>query len=113
VTKLHGDVTEKDKLLAEELESFEKFLTTYENMPPNKGARMAVCLAHDWYQLGCEEDGARLLKLASKFAPDYFKEQIKTDAAEDPLFNRVVRNIAVELSYLLLANIEDSKLKKE
>lgn len=92
---LHGDVSEEDLALAEELIEMESYFTSGEKKFSNTIiARVLVCLAHDWYSIYNEEKGDELLQKAEKVCPGYFKDQIIEDMKADPDFVLIVKNLA-------------------
>lgn len=110
--KLLGDVSEEDKKLAQELTDHEKWLDSDKTFSAEKKAQTVVCLAHDWFQLGMEEEGGRLLAKAEELSPGYFRKKLHKHAAESKDFDLLVKSMTVELMYLLLNQFEDLKRNK-
>lgn len=104
--KLSGDVSQKDKDIANELEQFEKIVDSDIVCPVERLAQIYVCLAHDWYKLSCEEEGNRLLLKAEKICPGYFKSTVIEHQKEDKDFDIVVRNITIELITMMVSNLK-------
>ena len=103
--KLLGDASKKDRDLAEELEAFELSIEGKTKYPKEKRAQMLVCLAYDWFELDCEEEGNRLLLKASEVCPGYFQTFMLQHQREDRDFNLVVKGIGLKLINNLLENI--------
>ena len=87
---LLGDVSEEHRELAKELADFEKQIESGK-FPLEKKAQMYVCLAHDWYQIGLEEEGSRFLKKADATYPRYFENVMMAQAEQDPAFAKLVK----------------------
>lgn len=107
--KLHGDVSDDDKELAIKLIAYEKQLDSEEDFPAEKKAQSFVCLAHDWYELGMEEEGGRLLLRAQEVYPSYFKTKIEQHIRENKDFALLVRNMRVELMWMVINQVKDKK----
>lgn len=91
---LHGDVSTEDLRLAEEfLEMEAHFDQNVDHYLPHQVARIFVCLAHDWYELGDDEKGYDLLQKANKVCPRYFENQIKNDINEDSDFAYLIESL--------------------
>lgn len=104
--KLLGDVPEEHQEIAEELIEYEKTLDN-DNYSVEKKAQSCVCLAHDWYQIGMEEEGARLLKRAEEFYPGYFKKKMIQHTVESKEFDKIVKNIMIELMWMIANQLKD------
>lgn len=109
--KLIGDVPEEHKYLAAELEKMEKRFdeATGKGSDNSQLAKGYTCLAHDWYMMGAEEEGLRLLHKADKVFPTYFESQIIVDCLHDLEFNFIVRNITTELMFMAVSKLEERK----
>ena len=108
--KLSGDVSVKDKELAEQLEIFQRSIDGTTTFPPERIAQMLVCLAHDWYRLKCEEEGGRLLDKAEKVFPGYLTSpEVQSHMEEDNDFHMVMENIMKELIGVLADRLKDKK----
>lgn len=105
--KLYGDVSQKDIDLAAELNEMQKFLDTDLRLTKENRAKGYVCCAHDWFQLNCEEQAFNLLDKAENVCPGYFKETMLRQTKEDEEYARLVSNLSVELTYLLINNLKD------
>lgn len=110
--KLLGDVPEKHKNLATKLEEYEKHLEGLKDFPKDRLAQSLVCLAHDWYQIGMEEECGRLLAKADKIFPGYFVQCLVKHTKESKDFDSIVKTLTVELTNLLLLSIVDKKNAK-
>ena len=99
--KLAGDLTKKQKAQAQELTEFERLVDHDSAYPKDRKAQIYTCLAHDWYQLDMEEEGNRLVVKAEKVCPGYFKGPVIQHQKENPDFDIVIKNLTVELLYLL------------
>lgn len=93
MAKLYGDVSEKEKKLAEGLEEHESWLDKKKDVPALIAAKMLVCLAHDWYDLAMDDEGERLLTKADKICPGYFRKAIVDQTIEDPEFAYLILNL--------------------
>jgi hypothetical protein len=108
--KLLGDVPEEHKQLAQELQEAEEYWDerlAKKKAPLELLAKAYVCLAHDWYDIGCEEDGQRLLEKAEGTCPGYFKEVMLEQAEQDPDFDHLVRRLSVELIWMLVNRLKE------
>jgi|SRR5581483_5210771 len=108
-TKLSGDVPEEHKNLALALSGYEKEVNDDPFLPLERKAQSYVCLAHDWYQLGMDEEGGRLLLRAEQISPGYFKEKMLEHASENKDFALVVKNITIELMFLVTSQLKEAK----
>lgn len=107
--KLLGDVPEEHKELAKQLLETENYFDQkdLEHLVANEiRAKAYVCLAHDWYQIGCEEEGEKLLLKAEKVCPGYFKEIMVKHTEEDSDFNLVVKQLTSEVFFMLVDKIK-------
>lgn len=100
--KLLGDVPQEHKDLAEELEQMERYFDSKHNVPLEMVAKGYVCLAHDWFALGAEEEGHRLLDKADKIYPGYFHTKASDHAKEDMDFALLIVNLRNYLNSLLI-----------
>lgn len=107
--KLAGDVPEEHKQLALELQDAESYWdsrSSKKSVPVELLAKAYVCLAHDWYDIGCEDDGQRLLEKAEQTCPGYFKEVMLEQTMLDPDFDMLVRRLSVELIWMLVNRLK-------
>lgn len=104
MTKLAGDVSVEHRELAEQLTLFEE-TTDLDKYADEMRAKVYVCLAHDWYCMGAEEEGNRLLLKADKTFPGYFQSSVIKHQLEDEVFDRVIKNITLELARMLVDGI--------
>lgn len=107
--KLFGDVSERDRELAEELDRLEADITSEVNIGKDIVAKACVCLAHDWYLMGVDEEGNRLLEKAEKYFPGYFKELMIKQTLEDPRFDYLVKGLTSELAMIILYRLKENK----
>lgn len=107
--KLYGDVSEHDKKVAQGLEDMEAILSSEESLPKDVAAKMCVCMAHDWYHLGSDEEGHRLLQKAETFYPGYFKNLMLKHTVEDPRFDFLVKRLSAELATMILYRLKENK----
>lgn len=105
--KFGGDIPAEKRELAQALTDTEKQVDGDEGYPAERKAQIYVCFAHDWYQLDMEEEGNRLLLKAEKVCPGYFKGPVIQHQKEDPNFDIVIKNLTLELLYLLSGNLRD------
>lgn len=105
--KLLGDVPESHRQLAKELEQAELYWdekSKYTDFP-ELVSKAYVCLAHDWYQIGEEDQGALILQKAEKVCPGYFKNVIQKHTEADEDFNYIVRSLTTELIWVMAGTI--------
>lgn len=108
--KLYGDVPEQHKALAAALEQQEnRFDTNMDDLDREYLAKGYVCLAHDWYHMGAEDSGIRLLAKAEQIYPNYFKTMIAKHCYADADFEHLVRNITAELVFMMISRLEDKQ----
>jgi hypothetical protein len=108
--KLLGDVPEEHKKLALDLEEAEQYWDSKVGpslMPEELLAKAYTCLAHDWYQIGSEDDGQRLLEKAEAVCPGYFREVMLRQAEDDDSFDLLVKNLSVELAWMLVSRVKE------
>lgn len=95
---LHGDVSAEDLELAEQLLEMEAETDEYADFyGPSMCARIAICLSHDWYELGDDDKGSELLEKANKICPGYFDNEIKEHIDEDPDFAYLVESLTAKI----------------
>lgn len=100
--KLYGDVPESHKQLVINLEDMEVHLDDKNHVFTSLDkAKAFTCLAHDWYMVGLEEEGSRLLKKAEEVSPGYFDKVVKEDMEKDENFDILVKRIASQLIFML------------
>lgn len=104
--KFSGDIPQQDLDHMIALDEAEKDTETC-SLPNERKAQIYVCLAHDWYEMDCEEEGNRLLLKADKVSPGYFKGPVIEHQLEDENFDVVVKRITLELVKLLVGNLND------
>ncbi len=109
--KLYGDVPEDHHVLLRELETLEAWFKDHsDDVPILVAAKGFVCMSHDYYQIGLEEEGERMLKKANKICPSYFRgpilSHIQSDSdyaylvgrmTEDDLAAKTMRSLGFEL----------------
>lgn len=103
---MYGDVPQEHKDLAEELREMESFLESDTKIPAEFKAKSYVCLAHDWYAIGMEENAEKLLLLSEKVFPGYFSDKMLKHIQEDEKFHLLVKNLSSELIYSLLDGLK-------
>ncbi len=106
---LHGDVPEGDREMAKKLQQMEIEMEAHNTLSPQYTAQSYVCLAHDWYEMGQEEEGHRLLQKAEIACPDYFRKHMKTHTLENPVFELLVSRLFAMLGWQLLDSLKDKK----
>lgn len=105
--RLLGDVPQWQKDLAVELRTMEKSLDgMIDFFPGMQKAKCYVSLAHDWYYMGADEEGQKLLVKANEVCPGYFKNEINDHMKQSPEFTKLVNNLALELRSILLQSIK-------
>ena len=105
---LSSGLSKENQELAKKLEQAE-YETMNGPLPPERKAQIFTCLAHDWYQMDMEEEGARLLLKADKVYPGYFKGLVIEHTLESEGFDTVIRNLTLELAYMMLSRIGQIK----
>lgn len=86
-----GEMPVSHAVLLEELIKLEEFfIKGRSGIPALIQSKGLVSMAHDYYQIFMEEEGERLIELAVKVTPDYFKGPIYDHMQKDALFNQVV-----------------------
>jgi hypothetical protein len=103
--KLHGDVPQEHRELASQLEEMETYFDGNLSAPLEMIAKGYVCLAHDWFSIGEEDEGHRLLGKADRVFPGYFTNKASDHADEDPDFARLMVNLRMLLNSLLTGNL--------
>ena len=104
--KLLGDISDEHKKLAVELEEMEETLASMSYLTKEYVAKAMVCLAHDWYDLGAEEEGHRLLMKAEQTCPGYFKNNVSKHMKEDEKFNLIMNRILSSIILLLINTVK-------
>lgn len=95
---LHGDIPQGDLDHADKLLEMEShFYANLHIYGPKKCAKLFICLAHDWYEMGDDDKGSELLSKADKICPTYFEKQIKLDIEEDPDFAYLVESLTEKI----------------
>ena len=95
---LHGDISEEDRKVAEELLEMEShFDLNREAYGAAECARIYTCLSHDYYELHDDDKGRQLLEKADKICPGYFETGINVHMKEDPDFEYLVNSLAAKI----------------
>jgi len=100
--KIFGDVTDTEKSAAAEIEEMENILNS--NKRKLSSSRMAkgyVCLVYEWYRIGMEEEGNRLLLKIEQVSPNYFQRHLHKHMAEDKTYEDLIKNLFVQFVFLL------------
>ena len=108
--RYYGDIPIQHLELVKELEILEDwFNENGDGVPPKAAAKGAVCMAHDYFSMEMEEEADRLLIMAEKQYPGYFKKQIHDDALKDKDFNTLVENLkrSIGLGTMKLLGFEE------
>lgn len=82
--KFYGDIPQHHKELVKELQELEEQLNYY--LPIGDlcdYAKGMTCLASDYASMDMEEESIRLINIAEKAYPGYFKKKIYDHAKED------------------------------
>lgn len=114
--RLAGDLSNEERILAQELETMEVLLDEkfrQQVMTVDRIAKGYVCIAHDWYALYCEEEGNRVLDKSELVCPGYFKDFVQKHMAEDGFYDRIVASLDTHLTMLMMDNLRGIKLKDE
>lgn len=108
--KIAGDISESDREWMKQLEEQEAFWDSkYDTAPLRILAKAYVCLAHDWYQLGVEEQGNSLLEKAESACPGYFKYLLPEDTKDDETYDFLVKNLTSSIASIILNRINEMK----
>ncbi len=100
--KIFGDVTDKERSAAQELQEMEAILALNKRkLPRSRVAKGYICLVYDWYKIGMEEEGNRLLQKIDQMCPDYFKKYLVKHMVEDKVFDELIKKLFVEFAFLL------------
>lgn len=100
-------LSEENKALALELEKAEAEIDFDPVLPNGRKAQIYVCLAHDWYQMDMDDRGSKLLLKAERVYPGYFKGLVIEHSEESENFDKVVKNLTLELAWMLLSRMGD------
>lgn len=106
---LSSGLSEENQELAKKLEQAEFEIDRDGVLPPERKAQIYTCLAHDWYRMDMEEEGERLLLKADKVYPGYFKGLVIEHTLESEGFDTVIKNLTLELAYMMLSRIGQIK----
>lgn len=100
--KIFGDVPEQDRSAAKELEEMESILTlNRRKLSRSRMAKGYVCLVYDWYRIGMEEEGNRLLQKIEQVCPDYFNKHLTRHVEEDETYGELINKLFLEFAFLL------------
>jgi len=106
---LSSGLSKENQELAKNLAEAELETDRDQVLPAGRKAQIFTCLAHDWYQMDMEEEGARLLNKAEKTFPGYFRGLVIEHSLESDGFDMVVKNLTLELAYMLLSRLGEMK----
>ncbi len=106
---LSSGLSKENQELATKLEEAEFEIDREQLLPKDRKAQIYTCLAHDWYQMDMEEEGARLLLKADKTYPGYFKGLVIEHTLESEDFDKVIKNLTLELVNMLLSRLGEIK----
>lgn len=95
-------VPEWQKQLAPQLREIEKSIEEMiPSIPAAEKAKCYVSLAYDWYSMGANAEGQKLIKKAEAVCPGYFSKEARKQMAESPTFNYLMNNIALLLKEII------------
>jgi hypothetical protein len=95
---LHGDIPIEDLELANELLAMEAHWEANQDLyGPAMGAKILVCISHDFYELGDDDKGSELLEKANKVCPGYFENEIKRHIDQDPEYAYLVESLTMKI----------------
>lgn len=106
---LSSGLSKENQELAKKLTEAELDTERDQVLPKERKAQIYTCLAHDWYQMDMEEQGVRLLEKANKIYPGYFKGLVIEHSLESDGFDKVVKNLTLELAYMILTRLGETK----
>ena len=87
----YGDIPEKDRKLVEELRKLEQWFYGHgAQIQKSMAAKGFTSIAHDYYFVDFEEEGDRLIYLAEKMAPGYFRDLVYVHMGKDPEFYKLM-----------------------
>ena len=104
---LFGDVTAGQKKTAETINRMEIEMEEHIVLSPQYTAQSYVCLAYDWYEIGMEEEGRRLLTKAEMISPGYFRKTMQRHTIENPDYELLVNRLFVLIGWQLLDSLRD------
>ena len=92
-----GDIPAEHRKLIAELEALELWFQEHgEEVPLLTAAKGFVCIAHDYYAIGLEEEGERFLRKTEAICPLYFMGPVYSQAGKD-----------ADYAYLVAALLKD------
>ena len=110
--KMFGDITDKDRAASKELQEMETVLTSNKRkLPKSRIAKGYVCLVYDWYRIGMEEEGNRLLQKIDEVCPDYFYKHFAKHVEDDKNYEQIVQKLFIEFAFLLTNRPESFVIK--
>ncbi|HEY5236212.1 MAG TPA: hypothetical protein VIJ14_08550 [Rhabdochlamydiaceae bacterium] len=96
----HGDIPKEDLERVERLQELEAWFYEHgSSIHPYYMGKGLTSMSHDYFQMDFEEEGDRLLKLAEKYSPGYFKGPIYQQAEKDKDFAQLVMNMRKTLGF--------------
>ncbi len=104
---LSNGLSEENQELANKLRIAEGEIDNDTSVSNGKKAQVYVCLAHDWYQMDMDEEGSRLLLKANEVFPGYFNTLVIQHTIENENFDLVVKNLTLELAWMLLSRLNE------
>lgn len=87
--KLNGDVSKEDQELASKLTEAEIEMIL-SPLSKEKKAMIFTCLAHDWFDIGMDEEGIRLVAKAEATCPNYFRDVQPSDMKKNEDYAKLV-----------------------
>ena len=102
--RYYGDIPIDHRELSEELVQLELWLNErIKEFPILDVAKGMVCISHDYYSMEMEEEGDRLINIAEKHCPGYFKGPIYVHMEKDETFEYLVSKLRKSLAAELMA----------
>lgn len=100
--KLFGDVPPEHQEKANHLGNLEGLLAkNTKKWGKSKVAKGYLLLIYDWYSIGMEEEGNRLLKRVHEVCPEYFEKHLRNEMKKDPSFHERMTSLFIEFAFLL------------
>lgn len=110
MNKLYGDVPQKVRDLLVQLDQAISYWDSQlGNVPTPILSKAYTCLAHDYYHIGLEEEGEKLLLRAENLTPGFFKVNVPEECKNDAEFESLIGYLTTMLAGQLLATLVERK----
>ena len=92
--RTYGDIPEHHRVLLSELETLEKwFQENGKQISTLAAAKGFTCMGHDYFMMDQDEEGERLLDMAEKSHPGYFRSDIHFHIKRDEIYATLIRQM--------------------